>query len=126
MRGWSQLSPQQKQVVRQKYKALRQAPPDKRQNLREQWERYQQLSPEERQMLQEEAARRQDEQKRLAKEKSKQATSVLSAKVLKPGYPLAPIQQAPAPVINLVPVPVPEPAPIAPETAAAPATTPQP
>jgi exonuclease VII large subunit len=128
MGGWSKLSPQQKQAVREKYKALRQAPADKRQNLREQWERYQQLPPEEKQRLQEEAAQRKEEQKRAAREKSRQATSVLSAKVLKPGYPLAPIQQAPAPVINLAPTPVPEAAPVAPPeaTAAPSATTPQP
>jgi exonuclease VII large subunit len=132
MPKWSKLTPQQKLVIRQKYKAFREAPPDKRQSLREQWERYQQLPPEERQRLQEEAERRKEEErKRLAQEKSRQATSVLSAKVLKPGYPLVPIQQAPAPVITLTPLtpapPLPEPTPAPqPESASAVTATPQP
>jgi hypothetical protein len=127
MRGWSSLTPQQKQVVREKYKALKQAPADKQQALREQWERYQQLPPEERQRLQEEAARRKEEEQRLAKEqvkeKSRQATAVLSAKTLKPGLPSIPAQQLPAPVINLAPAPVQEAAP-PPTTDASAATQP--
>lgn len=108
MQEWANLSPAQRTEIREKYRALRKASAGKRQSLREQWEQYQQLPAEEKQRLQEEAARRKAELRRQARERSRQATSVLSAKVLKPGYPLAPVQQPPAPVENIVPVPVPE------------------
>lgn len=117
MQEWANLSPAQRTAIREKYKALHKAAAGKGLSLREQWALYQQLPPEEKQRLQEEAARRKAERRRQALEKSRQATSVLSAKVLKPGYPLAPVQQAPAPVVNIAPVPVPA----APEAATAPA-----
>ncbi|MBX9849118.1 MAG: DUF3106 domain-containing protein [Rhodocyclaceae bacterium] len=106
MREWIRLSPQQRIVAREKYKALRNAPADQRANIREQWLRYQELPGEEKLRLQEEAARQKEEARKQAHEKAKRATSVLSAKVAKPGYPVAPIQQAPAPVSTLTPKPV--------------------
>ena len=110
MQGWAKLSPQQRQLVREKYKALKKAPAGTQQALREQWELYQQLPPEEKQRLQEEAAQKKAEAKRRAQEKSRQATSIISNKVLMPGYASIPVQQLPAPVITVSPVPVPAPA----------------
>lgn len=110
MQEWAKLTPQQRQRVRDKYKALKKAPAGTRQALREQWELYQQLPPEEKQRLQEEAAQRKAEARREAQEKSRQATSILSNKVLMPGYASIPVQQLPAPVITVSPVPVPAPA----------------
>ena len=107
MREWAKLSPQQRMLAREKYKELLKAPPDKRASMREQWERYQQLPVEERQRLQAEAEEKKALAKQQAQERARQATSVLSAKVMKPGYPVAPIQQAPAPVTTLTPAPVP-------------------
>lgn len=106
MSEWAKLTPQQKQAIRARYKALRQAPPEKRASLREQWEKYQELPEEERQRLQEEAARKKAEAQQRAREKSRHATSVLSAKSLRPGYPSIPAQQAPAPVTTIAPAPV--------------------
>lgn len=107
MREWAKLTPRQRLIVREKYRAMRKIPADKRGNVREQWERYLELPEEEKQRLQEEARSRQ-RAKQQAYEKSRQATSKLSAQALKPGYPLAPIQQAPAPVITLTPSLIPQ------------------
>ena len=124
MGEWAKLTPQQKQAIRAKYKALRQAPPEQRATIREQWEKYQELPEEEKQRLQAEAARKKAEARQQAQEKSRQATSLLSAKTLKPGFPTIPVQQLPAPVTTLAPAAV-APAPAAPasETPPTPAET---
>lgn len=106
MGEWARLTPQQKQAIRAKYKALRQAPPEKRASLREQWEKYLELPEEERLRLQEEAARKKAEAQQQARERARQATSVLSAKSLRPGLPSIPAQQIPAPVTTIAPAAV--------------------
>lgn len=107
MREWAKLSPQQRKAVREKYKAMRKAPADKR-STRELWERYQELPEEERQRLQQEAKARAEAaalaRKREAAKKARQPAPVLPAQTALPAYPIAPIQQAPAPVITLTPV----------------------
>lgn len=116
MGEWARLTPQQKQAIRAKYRALLKASPQARAAMREQWEKYQELPEEEKQRLQAEAARKKAEAQQRAREKSRHATSVLSAKSLRPGYPSIPAQQAPAPVTTIAPAPVPAPA-IAPSPA---------
>lgn len=111
MDEWARLSPQQKQVIRAKYRAWLRASPEARAAMREQWEKYQELPEEEKQRLQAEAARKKAEAQQRAREKSRHATSVLSAKSLRPGYPSIPAQQPPAPVTTVAPAPVPVPAP---------------
>ena len=114
MQEWAKLSPQQRKAVREKYKAMRKAPPEKR-STREQWERYQELPEEEKLRLQKEAKARADAaaqaKKRAAAEKARQPAAVLPPQVAKPGYPIAPVQQAPAPVITVIPTPVIQPPP---------------
>lgn len=106
MGEWAKLTPQQKQAVRAKYKALQQATPAQRAAMREQWEKYQELPEEEKQRLQAEAARKKAEAQQQAREKARQATSVLSAKALRPGFPSIPVQQLPAPVSTIAPATV--------------------
>src|SRR5690606_691262 len=107
MGEWARLTPQQKQVIRAKYRALLQASPEARAAMREQWEKYLELPEEERQRLQEEAARKKALAQQQAREKARHATSVLSAKSLRPGYPSVPTQQVPAPVTTVAPATVP-------------------
>lgn len=110
MSEWARLTPQQKQAIRAKYRALLKASPEARAAMREQWEKYQELPEEEKQRLQAEAARKKAENQQRARAKSRHATSVLSAKSLRPGYPSIPTQQSPAPVTTIAPTAVPPPA----------------
>ena len=102
-----QAVPAAAQAVREKYKAMRKAPPEKR-STREQWERYQELPEEEKQRLQQEAkAPRKPLRRRksvpLAEKARQPAVRYCRPQAAKPGYPIAPVQQAPAPVITVTP-----------------------
>jgi len=51
MRPWAQLSPQERQSARERYKNLRELPPEKKDEVRQRWEQYRNLSPEEKKAL---------------------------------------------------------------------------
>jgi hypothetical protein len=51
MRSWSQLTPAERQAVRERYKSLRQLPPDQKDEVRQKWQQYQTLPPERKEEL---------------------------------------------------------------------------
>lgn len=42
MQTWAKLSPEQRRVAREKYRAIKKLPPVRRQNVRQNWQQYQQ------------------------------------------------------------------------------------
>ena len=58
MKEWANLSTEERQQAREKFKNLQQLPPEKRANVKEKWESYLQLPEEQRETLRTEGPRR--------------------------------------------------------------------
>lgn len=56
MQEWGKLTPEQRQLARENYKAAKQLPAEKKQELKQKWEEYASLPPEEKEKLKQQAA----------------------------------------------------------------------
>ena len=48
MRDWYSLTPEQRELVREKYKTIKKLPPDKRQEIKQKWRDYEQIPEDQR------------------------------------------------------------------------------
>jgi hypothetical protein len=44
MRDWFSLTPEQRELVREKYKTIKKLPPEKRHEIKQKWREYEQIS----------------------------------------------------------------------------------
>ena len=75
MQHWQQLSPQERQRIRERNERLEQLSPEQRDKLRRNYQRWQRLAPEQRQRLRQRFERYQElspEQRKQLRERSKQ------------------------------------------------------
>jgi hypothetical protein len=117
MREWAKLSPQERRLVRDKYKSLRQAPLEQQATIKQKWQEYKELPDDEKKRLQEEAKARAPVAKpKVVKNKQQPKVTPAAALAAPPKSilpPIAPVQQTPAPVFTATSIP-PAPAPAAP------------
>ena len=101
MQEWGKLTPEQRKIARENYKAAKQLPIEKKQELKQKWEEYASLPPEEKERLKQQAV-----------------SQPSSSPVLKPILPAAvPAPSTPAPAVPVTDSPPAATAPASTDTA---------